>query len=136
LVVGSYSGNYGATLGTAFDYDDLVFPSSSPAFLDETGGLLWENKAGTIVFNMWYNGPTEVPILGGEGFYSEPGYGLWGWTDGVYVPQAYGTATLTTPEVRVVPAPIPESTTIIAGALLLLPFGRSMPRILRRRQTT
>jgi hypothetical protein len=30
-------------------------------------------------------------------------------------------------------APVPEPTTLIAGALLLLPFGASTLRILRRR---
>jgi hypothetical protein len=31
-------------------------------------------------------------------------------------------------------APVPEPTTMIAGALLLLPFGASTLRILRKRQ--
>jgi hypothetical protein len=32
------------------------------------------------------------------------------------------------------PNPVPEPTTMIAGALLLLPFGASTLRILRKRQ--
>jgi hypothetical protein len=34
-----------------------------------------------------------------------------------------------------VTAPVPESPTVIAGALLLLPFAASMLRILRKKQT-
>jgi hypothetical protein len=33
------------------------------------------------------------------------------------------------------PAPVPEPTTMVAGALLLLPFGASTLRMLRKKQT-
>jgi hypothetical protein len=53
--------------------------------------------------------------------YNLAGFGPLGYA----VPNAFGTATLTA---------VPEPTTLISGALLLLPFGASTLRILRRRQ--
>jgi hypothetical protein len=37
--------------------------------------------------------------------------------------------------VQVFGTPVPEPTTMVAGALLLLPFGASTLRMLRRKQT-
>ena len=46
----------------------------------------------------------------------------------------FSEATINEP-VRPQPVPVPEATTFIAGALLLLPFGASTLRILRRKAT-
>jgi len=51
-------------------------------------------------------------------------YGFWANIGGAYNPQSAGQATL---------AAVPEPATVFAGALLLLPFGASMLRVLRRK---
>jgi hypothetical protein len=117
-------------------FDDLVFPGSNP-FLNQAsiyGGLVWENAGDTVGFKMFYNTPAYAAVLNAD--YGVPTlanesadqneYALWGWnTSGPfgYGPQSFGSATLTA---------VPEPTTIIAGVLLLLPFGTSTLRILRR----
>jgi hypothetical protein len=53
-----------------------------------------------------------------------------GITTSMNQPQLYLDTT-----VPLKPIPVPEPTTMIAGALLLLPFGASTLRILRKRQT-
>ena len=69
----------------------------------------------TVDFYAW-NGTT---LVGSEkGIYSGGGYTQWTW----------GTADQ-------VSSPVPEPTTMVAGALLLLPFGMSTLRMLRRSKT-
>jgi hypothetical protein len=53
--------------------------------------------------------------------------GEWNIDDSISASAEIGSIT--------VPAPVPEPTTMVAGALLLLPFGASTLRILRRKQT-
>ncbi len=113
--VGTYALVPGSGNTGDFTYDSVVNPGSTP-FLSSSGGLLWRNASRDI--NMWYNADTT--------WYGTAGtYGLWGapprWS-----PQASGIATLT---------PVPEPATILAGALLLLPFGASTLRILRKDHT-
>jgi hypothetical protein len=55
--------------------------------------------------------------------------GTWSATDNGYWDKPSDV------NVQVFGTPIPEPTTMIAGALLLLPFGASTLRILRKRQT-
>jgi hypothetical protein len=103
-----------------FQYDNVVYTGGGP-FLDSTAGLLWSvsGVAGNSAeMNMWYNASAQ---------YSQPAgsYSLWG-APPAYNPEAYGDATLTA---------VPEPTTMIAGALLLLPFGASTLRMLRKNRT-
>jgi len=53
-----------------------------------------------------------------------------GYVDNVTIGTTAGTTTY-----DFEPAPVPEPTTLIAGALLLLPFGASTLRMLRRNRT-
>ena len=93
-----------------FDANNQVYLPPSGQFLDQYG-LLFSDA--TSEFNLWGNG---------NGTYT-----LYGWTpDTGYSPTAVGAATLT---------PVPEPTTMLAGALLLLPFGASTIRIIRNRRT-
>jgi hypothetical protein len=89
--------------------DGFVYDNqaSYPAipYLD-TNGLLF---SGPAVINLWGNSPTD--------------YELFSYTPSV---DTHGIVTLT---------PVPEASTMIAGALLLLPFGASTLRILRRNRT-
>jgi len=109
-----------------FSFDNNVSPGSTPFLnlINGAGGLLWSQTGaenGGTEFNMWYNSPAIT------GYYSVPNeYGLWGYNNGSYIPQTYGTATLT---------PVPEPTTMVAGAMLLLPFGVSTLRMLRKSRT-
>jgi hypothetical protein len=77
---------------------------------------------------MFYNTPAYASVL--NSYYGVPvtpnEYGLWGWkTSGPYSygPQSFGSARLTA---------VPEPTTLVAGALLLLPFGVGAVRRLRK----
>jgi hypothetical protein len=92
-----------------FNTDSQVF-TAAPTFFLDSWGLLFTD--GTVEINMWGNSPGN--------------YSLWG-APPQWSPQVDGgTATLTA---------VPEASTMIAGALLLLPFGASTLRILRRKQT-
>src|ERR1022692_1900511 len=99
------------TDGTDLIYDNLVNPGNNP-FLD-INGLAFVSAAVDIHghplvgFNLWGNGTDN--------------YSLFDVSPGVYN-TANGAATITA---------VPEATTMIAGALLLLPFGASTLRILR-----
>ena len=131
---GANSGTYilvlGQDLNTSdiFTYDNLVSPGSTPFLnqVNQAGGLLWANNGTEI--NMWYNTPAEAQALSGYPNDVPNSYGLWGYSDGTYAPQSYGDATLT-------PAPVPEPTTVISGALLLLPLGIGAIRSLRKERT-
>jgi hypothetical protein len=111
-------------------FDGLVAPSSTP-FLNqfsEYGGLVWENANDSVGFKMAYVVPDYASLL--TAYYHVPTtpneYMLWGWQSssaGQYAPESFGSATLTA---------VPEPTTLISGALMLLPFGASTLRILRR----
>ena len=121
-----------------FSYDNLVNTASPGGqFLNNnppsnpSGGLLFMNGAGDQM-NLWYNvAAINYPFATPPNVNQPAGsYSLWGWEFGAgqnndYT-QTYGIATL---------APVPEPTTMVAGALLLLPFGASTIRFLRKRQT-
>jgi hypothetical protein len=99
----------GAGSGGGFQWDNLVFPASDP-FLTSNGLLF---KIGSDELNLWGNGPGN--------------YSLWASNGGGYTLSSDGgVATITA---------VPEASTVIAGALLLLPFGASTLRILRRNRT-
>ena len=103
--------------GSGFQYDNIVYTGGGP-FLDSTAGLLWSVTGlpdSSAQLNMWYNTSTQ---------YGQPAstYSLWGFPP-AYNLQAYGTGTISA---------VPEPTTMLSGALLLLPLGASTLRILRK----
>jgi hypothetical protein len=97
---------------SSISYDNLVFPDSD-FFLDELGlGFADgpEGADGTQGFMLWYNGPNCA--------YNYAMFGDVG--DG-------GNATLTP-----APAAVPEPSTCVAGALMLLPLGIGAFRTFRK----
>jgi hypothetical protein len=118
-----------AGVGTdgSFQYDNIVYTTPvNGGFLDSTAGLLWtlNGSAGdnstASEMNMWYNAGAQYGDPAGS-------YSLWGALPN-YDPEAYGDASLT-------PAPVPEASTMLAGALLLLPLGIGAIRSLRKERT-
>jgi len=109
LFTASYAPNpFGTTTSTLFYYDNVVSTSSEPFFTQN--GLAWQNSDDSAEVNLYYNG----------------GYELDGATDSWSTGNAFtatGSAKLTA---------VPEPSTIISGALMLLPFGAGTLRILRR----
>jgi hypothetical protein len=96
--------------GTDLIVDNLVNVGASPFF--DVYGLAFVNGDLSEGLDLSLNGSSDN--LWGVGY---TGYGI---------PNANGSVTLT---------PVPEPTTMVAGAMLLLPFGFSTLRILRKRQT-
>jgi len=93
--------------GGGFGYDNQIFPASNP-FVNGNGLMFtMTDYSGVVGVNLWGNGANS---------YTEMGKPPWTLVN--------GNATLTA---------VPEPTTMIAGALLLLPFGASTLRMLRRR---
>jgi hypothetical protein len=110
------------TLGPAtFFYNNVVDPGSTPFtyYLGLPVGLAWENTADDAAIGLYNLGDAQ-----GD-------YTLVGETDGA--PTGFsseGDAWLHRGGTCV-----PEPTTILSGALMLLPFGASTLRILRRKLT-
>jgi hypothetical protein len=104
--------------GTDFiGLDDQVLPSANP-FLT-IGGLLFNDTlfprpdGAGLAFNLYYySGSYQLAV---NGFNNEP------WANNY----SGGSASLTV-------VPVPEASTIVAGALLLLPFGVSVVQVLRK----
>ena len=103
------AGNYSTPPGWQFTYDNAVNPASDP-FVNNSGLLF---TSGSIAINLFSEN-------------AAPGYGLYGYPPQWSPSVDNGTATISL-------AAVPEPTTMIAGALLLLPFGASTLRILRKR---
>jgi hypothetical protein len=103
------------TGGLNLSGDNLITYPGNP-FLDGNG-LVFDTVLGNMgtVINLWGNGPDNYTLYGA---------GLGIATGNQQVPLG-GDATISL-------VAVPESTTMIAGALLLLPFGASTLRILRR----
>jgi hypothetical protein len=113
--VGSYSlvpDGPGLTVSPsgAFIVDNVLYYPGDP-YLDVDGLLGFASVAG-IELNLWGNGPGNYSL-----YTYQPGSG--------YTLAYNGSATTSI-------SPVPEATTIIAGALLLLPLGASTLRILRK----
>lgn len=120
---GNVAGTYISPSG-AFQYDNTIQgippgPPSNP-YLDYYGLAFSKGSGLTYTeVNIWGN----VPSIGGDE------YTFYGYTaGGGYAPTVTGGAAIS----DVGPVPVPEATTILAGAMLLLPFGASTLRILRR----
>jgi hypothetical protein len=124
--VGTYSllpGGPGNVLSPSgsFQYDNVLYYPGSPNIVDFSGILGFVGSGG-IELNL-FGDQNNTP-----GYYSLEGYSSGtGLVDFYVLNQGNvagpATATLT---------PVPEATTMIAGALLLLPLGASTLRILRK----
>lgn len=111
-------GLYSVVTRTSSDYNSgFVYPNPSAVTFNNLGGNL---SAGA--YDIWNYGSSLGSSLSGMQT-AGPGDPNYPWATPVF---GAGTFSATA---------VPESTTIIAGALLLLPFGASTLRILRRKQT-
>jgi hypothetical protein len=95
-----------------FIYDNQVLTGQNP-FLSNPG-LLFGGSGDSVEINLFSNGPSSPLPNGTYQLYQNNGANI------------FGEATITA---------VPEATTMIAGALLLLPFGASTLRILRRNRS-
>jgi hypothetical protein len=103
-----------ATLGgQSFTYDNMVYGIATVPFLDNWG-LLFANNESVLQINLWGNSA------------SNNGYE----TAALYV---NGILTDVTGGASISLAPVPEASTMVAGALMLLPFGVSALRIMRKK---
>jgi hypothetical protein len=96
--------------------------------VDPTGGFpngTFVNNAGLLFAGLGVHAGTELNLYA-NGNPVVDRYTLEGNIGGNWNPIAVGDAAIFL-------APVPEPTTMIAGALLLLPFGASTLRILRKR---
>jgi hypothetical protein len=103
----------------AFDFDNVLYYPSDP-IVDFSGVLAFQNSLG-VELNLFSTAPGTYALYAWDA--SSGTVNLYpndGAIDNVGGP---ATASLTL---------VPETTTIIAGALLLLPFGVSTFRILRK----
>jgi len=98
--------------GYVCNYDNWVNPAADP-FID-SHGLLFSNGETVLDINLMGNSP------------GNNGYEFGVLTAAGVVIDVTGGASISL-------APVPEPTTMVAGALLLLPFGASTLRILRKR---
>ena len=100
-------------------YDFATTPLSSDKYWGDTLSQLDSTVYGSTTFGAMTVYETMVEI------------GMWD-NGGATIPASANIQSITLfPAV----APVPEPTTMIAGALLLLPFGASTLRLLRKRQT-
>jgi hypothetical protein len=99
-----------------FTYDNQVTFPATPS-LDWYGLMFSSGGANPTMVNLFANSATDYELVGT--IYPYPNYP--GSVD------VHGMVTLVDP-----PAPVPEPATMLAGALLLLPFGASTFRIVRR----
>jgi hypothetical protein len=115
VTAGTATGNWTLQPGSGDDgifiFDNKVTAGSDP-FLTSGGLLFTGTQFGhSAELNLWGNGPENYSLYANNG------------GQGGYNPAASGVATLT---------PVPEPTTMVAGALLLLPFGMSTLRMWRK----
>jgi len=118
-IIGSYSlmaggpGNFYSPSG-AFIVNNLLYYPGDP-YLDGYGllGLGFASTSG-VELNLWGNSPGN--------------YSLYAWDPALgYTLQYTGAATTSI-------TPVPEPTTIIAGALLMLPFAASTIRLIGKKR--
>jgi hypothetical protein len=108
------------TSGLNLNGDNQVNPAgpnyipNQGLLFDSTGNVGNHGSYAGDVLNLWGNGPGNYTLYGAGQDFAYNGV------------QASGNVTMTL-------AAVPEPTTMIAGALLLLPFGASTLRMLRRR---
>jgi len=113
LVSNPNSPNQAVSPSGSFNYDNNVISGANP-FLTYAGLLFEGPNAQTIELNLFSNGASAPVPNGTYQLYDSTGANL------------YGNATIT---------PVPEPTTMVAGAMLLIPFGISTLRMLRKSRT-
>jgi hypothetical protein len=141
------SGTVDVTAGAAFGSYTLVAnpytpPSVFPYYVNNEGGPGYAND---ILYYPYTPANTYVDFDGLLGFESSAGnylniysdtplsYGFWAGDDANS--PLVNVDGVTTSSLTLVSSAVPEPTTIIASMLLLLPFGASMLRILRKSRT-
>jgi len=122
-------GPMGATVAT--DIEKLwaaYFPSASADMSGLNAAALqvaiWEDIATSVGTSLTVSGNVPVTTEAASMLASLPGLNL-----------EAGLQGLASPTTQNYVVPVPEPTTMIAGALLLLPFGASTLRILRKNRT-
>lgn len=113
-----------------------TFMTGSTDTYQDSGTLtlgLQDSTGNTTVASGWkyaiaqYDGPNAGYVLfylgGQDAVLPMDSYSIWGGNSGQYALSHFATFDA---------VPVPEATTMIAGALLLLPFGASTLRILRK----
>jgi len=149
VFAGSDSGVTTATVtfsgGTATVNSHSLYVGSAFGFyLQTAGGPTWYSQqslnggddhmvtlqtASDQTLNLSASGLGGWALPGSQTESWDPGQYLLGWED---LPLSTGDNDYQDMLVKVNAEPVPEATTMIAGALLLLPFGASTLRILRR----
>jgi len=150
LIGALYTYNYqirptgGTSLIEAFEVDvstalagvALAAPTTADIFVTGTG-ISGSPTVGTLNIanvNWSISGGVLAGLESAVVAFSSPLPFIWG--TGSAIDGVNGPWSATYPGATLVPVPaVPEPTTMIAGALLLLPFGASTLRILRKRQT-
>ena len=121
ILVGNSISTPGGASDGQFQFDDLVYPLLNNGGFLSAYGLLWSQSGSagnSPEMNMWYNpfDQFDQPVAS---------YSLWGLPP-LYNPESWGTISISA---------VPEPTTIITGGLMLLPFGVSTVRFLRKKVT-
>jgi hypothetical protein len=112
---------------------------------DRSGSLILANMGGTLSGYYWSTASAAWVLVGSASGYSGSyPVNIGSWTDSTFGGQSVGLtlsdlqintgATAVMPGPIIIPAvtPVPEPTTFIAGVLMLLPFGLSGIRMLRK----
>ena len=122
----------GGTLLTEFDVDAQYVIS---------GSLTSANFANSMSINAgsvsWYYDGTPGDTVSFQSDYG-PGYGgssafVYG-DDNDLLSSNPGGSAVAVPTLAVTPTPVPEASTVMAGAMMLLPLGMGMVRFFRKRQ--
>ncbi len=100
--------NYGTSPSGLFYFDNGVYDGNP--FLSNPGLLFTGPGEGTLELNLFSIGASEYQLYDDNGS-----------------PYDYNTGYAT-----ITPAPVPEASTMVAGALMLLPFGIGAIRSLRK----
>lgn len=109
-------GLYSVVTLTTADYNSgVVYPNATSVAFNNWGGALTDGSV-----DIWNNSPGSLGTSLSSPNFTGPSTS-WPWS----VP-VFGAGTLNA---------VPEPTTIISGVLMLLPFGASTLRILRRNRT-
>jgi hypothetical protein len=95
----------------------------------QTGGVFYPSSAGDLTWDITGIGPGSSATMTFQS-YLPPTYGDADAND-ANLPSPWASA----PYGQQVAVPVPEPTTMIAGAMLLLPFGASTLRSLRKHRT-
>ena len=115
LVPGGPGNNY----QSVFVYDNILYYPGNP-IVDFSGALVLQNSTGTYL------------NLFSDGGQNENNYALYTENQALW-PQNVSIWSNETAPATAILTPVPESSTMLAGALMILPFGLSAIRIIRKR---